>query len=170
MPPIFPPGPPSTEPPFTFPPVPNPILFAYGECCGLFKRCSCDDLEKLDDCLDRACAIHDACLGTWSEYWTKQEECNLQLCKNTENCDCSEHEGTQKYYICRIALFELRTFYCNLAIIQGEFNDFVDTVEDTITWVEDTFEDAIEDGRDWIEDMLEDIDQWITDRTPIFYW
>ena len=97
----------------------NPITWVYGKCCGFFNRCH--SKSPTVNCLDAACAIHDACLATAKEFvnpWL-QWECNSKFCNDIHYCysqHCVKHPIDRKQ--CQ-AMYEAGTFYCTSVGMPG---------------------------------------------------
>ena len=96
----------------------NPFKFGYGNCCGWNRRCNeCDARRggRAIDCVDRACAIHDDCVGEWYEYIDpfRQRECAEDLCDRINGCIAGNQcRHSPRPVECRIAAEMIRRLYC----------------------------------------------------------
>lgn len=93
----------------------SPREWAYGNCCGENRRCSCR--SKAIDCLDRACRAHDDSIPTENEFLDGRN--HRKFCDALLACRCSNDYpvGSLDHRNCEAARHDMMVTFCLLGVI-----------------------------------------------------
>ncbi|QYK53630.1 MAG: hypothetical protein KF824_01770 [Fimbriimonadaceae bacterium] len=121
----------------------DPVSFQYGNCCGQTKKCNCFDITsgRALDCLDKACARHDDCLGgTVQSVINGLGPCDLQLYNDLTKCDCNTmYTHPMDRENCETAKFRMMNGFILLGVGAGPIKRGINSrIQGIVNWGNDT--------------------------------